>query len=238
MSAAIATSAGRSVAFFEHDYFRHDLLKGTLHNRGGTKMCYLPCELIQSLKDVLEEETGEAWSQILFRVGRIWGRRVARRFHAELQQFYQRPLDEMPMPEFVAILEGYFRYHGWGLLRLDFAHGESGVIQATLENGAFVELIGMSSKPVDSIVTGLLSEFFCQISDRTDVDCLETQCVACGAPVCRFVITTEARLSAVRRMAESGSTHDAILEQLVGKLACADLSQQDTQELGSRRRTR
>lgn len=212
------SGAFQPVPFFENDYLKYDLRRGTVHNRAGTKMCYLPSELIQALKEVLEDEVGDAWSQILHRVGRIWGRRVARRFQSELQQYYQRPLYEMPMPEFIGILEGYFRYHGWGRLRLDFSVAEGGVIMATLENGAFVELLGNSTTPVDSIVCGLLGEFFNQISERSDIDCLETECAACGAPVCRFLITIDARLAEARRLLAEGLKHDAIVERLVGPM--------------------
>lgn len=212
----LSAATNRSLPFFEGDYFHHDLRRGTLFNRAGTKMCYLPSELIQSLKEVLEEETGEAWSGILHRVGRIWGRRVARRFEGELEQFYHRSLHEMPMPEFVAIVEGYFRYHGWGRLRLDFTHADMGVVEASLDNGAFVELLGRSGQPVDSIVCGLLGEFFCQVADRNDLECIETECRACGAPRCRFVVTTSARLGPVRKALESFRGHEFVLEQLVG----------------------
>lgn len=228
-----------NLPFYEHDYFRHNLRRGTLHNRSGTKMCTMPSELLLALKQVLEEETGDAWRQILHRVGRIWGRRVARRFHKELTDYYNRPLHEMPTREFIHILEGYFRYHGWGRLSVSLSHGEAGFILAKLENSAFVEITGQSDAPVDSIVCGLLSEFFCQISERTDIDCVETECSATGAPACRFILGIEPRLERVRRQVASGVSHDAILtdlfpmRQITNEHRSSD--EVDTQEITGRR---
>ncbi len=223
-------SSERTIPFYENDYFAHNLRTGTLFNRSGTKMCYLPSELLLSLKQVMEEEIGDSWRQVVYRVGRIWGRRVARRLQKELTDFYNRPLHEMPVREFTAILEGYFRYHGWGDLRLELAHAHAGYIVATLENGAFVEVVGAGNGPVDSIVCGLLSEFLCQISERTDIDCVETECAATGRPRCTFILGIESRLGTVRRMVEEGRQHEEILGHIVPPLGKDEISDSDTQQ--------
>lgn len=221
------------IPFYENDYLEHDLLRGTVANRAGTKMCYMPAELVLGLIQILQEETGEEWRKILHRVGRIWGRRVAKRFQKEIAGFFGRPLHEMPVREFLPVLEGYFGYHGWGRLKVDLTHAEAGYIMARLENSAFVEILGASEEPVDSIVCGLLSEFFGQISERTDIDCVETECAARGRPSCHFVIGIEARLAAVRRMSEEGMAHDQIVASICPK-AESSLNDSDTQELSGR----
>lgn len=224
------SSEASPVPFYEHDFFRHDLRRGTLFNRSGTKMCYAPAELLLALKQVLEEETGPEWSRILLRVGRIWGRRVARRFQKELTDYFARPLHEMPMREFVPILEGYFRYHGWGRLTVDLSHADSGYILARLDNSAFAEIVGASAAPVDSIVAGLLAEFLCQLSERTDIDCVETECAAMGRPACTFVIGIEARLAVVRRLVGEGATHEEIVNAICRPQPPA-IHDSDTQEV-------
>lgn len=200
--------------FYETDYLRHDLLLGTLHNRNGTKLCYMAGELLFGIQKALEDETGPAWRLILKRCGRIWGRRVAQRFAAETSQFYNRPLNDLPMEEFVALLEGQFRYHGWGLLKLDFTHAEKGIIQASLRNSAFVESVGASATPIDSLVSGLLSELFQEVSERKDLECYETECTAQGKDVCRFVIGTEGRVGIVPELIEQGWSHDQVVRHL------------------------
>jgi predicted hydrocarbon binding protein len=212
-------TALKAVPFYETDYFIHDLAHGKLANRSGTKMCYLPSEMLLALQQVLAEETGPEWRAILLRVGRLWGRRVARRFQRELTDYYARPLHEMPMAELKTILEGYFRYHGWGRLTLDFSIGEQGFILATLDQSAFVEIVGQSEFPIDSIVSGLLAEFFCQLSDRTDLQCIETECSAMGHLHCRFIIGTESRLAPVIRYVEEGEPHLQIVNRLTGVVA-------------------
>lgn len=230
MTTALLDNGASVVPFYEHDFFTHDLRRGTLANRSGTKMCYLPPELLLALKQVLEEETGPEWTRIMHRVGRIWGRRVARRFQRELSDYFGRPLHEMPMREFVPILEGYFRYHGWGRLRLDLSQAESGFIFARLENSGFAEIVGASKTPVDSIVCGLLGEFLCQVSERTDIECVETECSAAGHPCCHFVIGIEARLAPVRRMLAEGRSHQEIATAICPQSALRS-DDSDTQEL-------
>lgn len=232
IATTVISEPQEAVPFYGGDYFRHDLQRGTLFNRYGTKMCYMPSELMLSLKQILAEETGEAWIGILKRAGRIWGRRVARRFEQEVTTFYGRPLHEMPVRELMSILEGHFAYHGWGDLTLDFDRAEHGFIMARLSNSAFVEITGRSPRPVDSLVCGLLSEFFCQLSERTDIDCVETECSAMGVPQCRFIIGTGARLSLVERMVDQGRSHEEIVLQICPESPRKHgLYESDTQEL-------
>lgn len=238
MTTALETSAANAagLAFYEQDYFRHDLRHGTLFNRYGTKMCFMPSELMLALKQILAEETGDAWTGILKRAGRIWGRRVARRFEQEVTAYYGRPLHEMPVRELMRILEGHFAYHGWGDLALDFDRAEHGFIMARLSNSAFVEITGRSPRPVDSLVCGLLSEFFCQLSERTDIDCVETECSAMGLPRCRFVVGIAPRLAIVERMVEQGRTHDEIeLHICPESPATDDVHESDTQKMDRRK---
>ncbi len=226
------TAGQQTLPFYERGYFRHKLSHGILHNRYGTKMCFMPSELMLALKQVLEEETGEAWVNILKRVGRIWGRRVARRFEKEITEYYSRPLHEIPVKELARILEGYFRYHGWGDLKLEFDRAEYGFIFARLQNSAFVEVTGRASMAVDSLVSGLLAEFFCQLSERTDIECIETECSAQGYPECRFVVGLASRLAIVERMTEEGASHEQIVQRICpNEVRVNNATKADTQKL-------
>lgn len=224
------STPSRSVPYYEEDYFRHNLAKGTLFNRAGTKMCMMPSEMLSGLQEVLEEETGDAWADILRKVGRIWGRRVARRFQKEMSEYYARPLHELPMRELVQLLEAFFRYHGWGDLRLDFSHSHHGFIAATLANSAMVEIIGKRNRPVDGVVCGLLSEFFCQLSERADLDCIETECATMGRPVCKFILGLSGRLAPVEGLLQGGLLHEEILATLCPEKEVTDEpAESDTQ---------
>jgi predicted hydrocarbon binding protein len=210
----IEDEAVSSEDFFLSDYLRHDLRKGTLFNRSGTKMCLMPSELLFGLRKALEDETGDAWRAILKRCGRIWGNRVARRFQREVTDYYGRPMHDLPMSEFTQLLEAYFRCHGWGNLRLDFSLASSGIITARLTNSAMVEVLGTSPQPVDSIISGLLAALIAQVSDRTDLECYETECTAMGATCCRFIIGLQGRLAKVPDWVESGVGHDDCIARL------------------------
>jgi predicted hydrocarbon binding protein len=170
------------------------------------------------LRKALEDETGDAWRAILKRCGRIWGNRVARRFQREVGDYYGRPLHDLPMDEFTRLLEAYFRCHGWGNLRLDFSLAASGIITARLTNSAMVEVLGTSPHPVDSIISGLLAALIAQVSDRTDIECYETECTAMGAACCRFIIGIQGRLSKVPDWVENGTGHDECIQRLGASL--------------------
>jgi predicted hydrocarbon binding protein len=200
--------------FFQSDYLKHDLRRGTLFNRSGTKMCMMPAELLFGLRKALEDETGDAWRAILKRCGRIWGNRVARRFQREVGDYYGRPLYDLPMSEFTQLIEAYFRSHGWGNLRLDFTLAPSGIITARMTNSAMVEVLGTSPQPVDSIISGLLGALIAQVSDRTDIECYETECTAMGATYCRFILGIQGRIAKVPAWVEEGLGHDACIERL------------------------
>lgn len=222
------------IPFFEDDYLRHDLRRGTLFNRSGTKMCYMPSEMVTALVTVLREETGDSWTAVMRRVGRLWGRRVAKRNAREFSDFYQRPLHDLPAKELAVLVEGFFRYSGWGLLTLDFSHARHGFITARLDNSAFVEVVGASDAPVDSIVAGLLAEFFAQVSERPDLDCIETECASMGAPACRFIVGIAARINPAERMRAARSTHDEIISELCPEENVETRDEFDTQPLDSR----
>jgi len=202
------------VPFYENDYFSHNLPLGTLHNRAGTKMCYMPGELFVGIQRALEDETGPAWRLILKRCGEIWGARVAKRFEEELRQFYGRAPGELPMEEFARIVEAHFRYHGWGNLELEWDHAERGLITATLSNSGFAEMIGSCNAPIDALVSGLLAALIGRFAERSDIVCYETECVAMGADRCRFILGSEARLAKVPDWIEDGTDHETIIELL------------------------
>ena len=202
------------IPFYEDDYLKHNLRRGAVYNRSGTKMCMLPSELLLGLHQTLEEEVGEMWHDVMGSIGRIWGRRVAERFERETTEYYNRPLHELPMAEFARLLEGFFRYNGWGLLKVDFSLASSGLLSARLENSAYVEIIGTAERPVDNIVAGLLGALVARVSEREDVVCYETECAAMGAPCCRFVVGISARLRSVPDWVSSGMSHEMIMGQL------------------------
>lgn len=201
-------------AIYENGYFQHDLRKGTLFNRYGTKFCYLPPELLLALQKTLEDETGPAWREVMKRIGRVWGARVAERFDKEFALHYGRPLHELPMHEFAGVVEAHFASHGWGDLKLDFSLAQHGFLAPTLRNSAFVEIVGASEWPIDAIVSGVLAEMVARIADRDDLECYETECAAQGAPACRFLLGLRERMARVPDMVESGYGHDDVVHRL------------------------
>ncbi len=202
------------VPFYEEDYFVHNLKKGSVHNRCGTKMCFMPNELLFGLYETLQEEVGDAWTQVIERVGKIWGKRVAKRFENEMTEYYGRPVYELPMTEFKKIVEAFFAYNGWGVLTLNFSHSDTGIITARLKNSAFAEILGTTNGRVDGIVSGLLGELFNQMSDREDIVCYETECISRGDNHCSFVMGISSRLKPVASWIDEGISQSEIVSRL------------------------
>lgn len=197
-------------SLFDDRQFLYDLRQGTLHNPGKTRMCLLSADLLGGIYQALLEEAGPAWSTILKHCGRVWGERQALRLDRECQSTLGSSLGDLPVARFLEIVTAWFRAHGWGVVVLDLAHSQRGIVCATLEHSVFAEIIpNPEGAPADPLVAGILAAWLSHLSGH-ELDCLQTACVTAGAPLSRFVISGAERL----RRAPAGVSHDDLLARL------------------------
>jgi predicted hydrocarbon binding protein len=200
--------------FFSHDSNRYDLAAGTAHNAAGSRVIYLSTDVVKGIHQALVDEAGPAWRLILKNCGTLWGRRVARHLDHELGLMFNTTPADLPVAEYLKLVEGYFSAHGWGLLALDLSKAEShGVITATLENSLFSEVLDQETSRVDFLIAGVLRTLFTHIAGQ-DLDCQEIASTRGGAPRGLFAITAAARLDALESRIEKGEPAHTLLASL------------------------
>lgn len=200
--------------FFSHDTNRYDLAAGTAWNAAGGRVIYLVADVVSGIHQALVTETGSAWRLILKNCGVLWGRRVAQHLDRELGLMFNANPADLPVSEYLRLIEGYFSGHGWGLLKFDLSRAEShGVITASMENSLFSEVLSEETARVDFLVSGILRSLFVHISGQ-ELDCQEIASVRAGAPRGLFVITAAKRLDALEERIEKGEAAEQLLETL------------------------
>ncbi len=200
--------------FFSHDTNRYDLLAGTASNAAGSRVIYLSADVVHGIYQALLNETGAAWRLILKNCGIIWGRRVAQHLDREVGLMFNASPADLPVDQYLRLIEGYFSAHGWGLLKLDLSKAEShGMITASFENSLFAEVLDQETSRVDFLVAGILRSLFAHVSGQ-EVDCQEIASIRAGAPRGLFVITAASRLDALEDKIEKGTAPEEVLSAL------------------------
>lgn len=205
---------GASAFYDPATYLRHDLGLGTATHRSGTKVVTLTSDFLRGLHRALTEETGEAWTLVLYRCGLIWGERVAERMEREFEAFYDRPLRELRMTLFVELLEEYFATNGWGRLTIDFRLANHGLVEFELADPLYASVIGRSDGACEFLVAGLLGSIFSRFAGAALL-CHQTECVSLGDPVSRFLLGDARRLDPVPGWVAERTRHDEMVRRLV-----------------------
>jgi uncharacterized protein len=200
--------------YSSQSYVQGDLEMGLLENRRGDRLLAIPSPLIEAIYSGLLKETGQATSLVLFNCGRWWGKNFYTRFRDEVTDYYEKPLVDMSMAEFLHCLKDCWATYGWGLMEFDQTHHQRGFIILRTTNSSFA-----NSAPSDhqgaacSLEAGVLSAFFSQLVGR-DLHTVQTTCESLGASSNTFIVGTRNRLESVESMLEKLESHDAIMTAL------------------------
>ncbi|MBF2087938.1 MAG: 4-vinyl reductase [Synechococcales cyanobacterium K44_A2020_017] len=199
--------------YFASDaYVQGDLELGLLENRRGERLLALPEMLLQGIYAGLEKETGQASRLVLYNCGRWWGKNFYARFCEELTDYYQTPMADMPMVEFIQCLEQCWVTHGWGRIKIDHSYQDRGFLVVTITNSPFTKQAPKGDQPVGFLEAGALCSFFSQLTGR-ELHCVQTTCESMGADSNRFVLGLPKRLEPAETMV-TNLDHDAIMQQL------------------------
>ncbi len=200
--------------FAESGYLAQDLKTGAIHNRAGARMIALTDDFLVSLHNGLQAELGDRAAAVLKAVARDWGRRAAEQFAAEMEKHYGKPLSELPLGLFATDLTEAFRRHGWGLFRLNFNQYAQGVLSIAVQNPIVGAIVKPSKRPVDGLLAGFLAGMFSHFA-AIELDCVQTDCQACGSGESRFVLTIPQRLSVLDGRTPNGRGHSEMLKEVL-----------------------
>src|SRR5262245_26184032 len=200
--------------FAESGYLSQDLKSGTMHNRAGARMVALTDGFLLTLLNSLELELGNRAAPVLKAAARDWGRRAAGQFAAELEKHYGRPIADLPLGLFAADLTEAFRHHGWGLFRFNFNQYSQGVLTVEVENAMVGAIVKPAKRPVEGLLAGFLAGMFSHLAG-VEVDCVQTDCRACGVGESRFVRRMPQRLGVLEGRTATGRGHAEILKEVV-----------------------
>jgi predicted hydrocarbon binding protein len=203
----------RGNLYAESTYLRTEPARGVTRTRMGTRMCALTADFLHGFRRAITDECGPAADTVFRSIGRKWGVLYARRFKKEVSEFYGKPLDEFSMALFQACLVEMFSHHGWGKVSLDLSRHTQGLFVVETAEPLFASLVERADRPVDTLMTGILAGFFSEISGQ-ELDCVQTRCKACGAPVSSFVLGLTARLGSAAAWVGEGVSHEDILRKL------------------------
>ncbi len=195
-------------------YVRGDLELGLLENRRGDRLLALPETLIQAIYSGLEAETGQASRLVLFNCGRWWGKNFYVRFCEEVSEYYNTPIAQMEMVEFLQCLQQLWKTHGWGTFELDNSYYQKGFLIIQIRNSPFAQLAPKGTQPVCFLEAGILSSFFSQLTGR-DLHCVQISCESLGAESNDFVIGLAERVKPIEAWVTEGEDREAILEKLM-----------------------
>jgi predicted hydrocarbon binding protein len=195
-------------------YFNLDLKTGVMRNRSGAKVITLSGYMLRGLYIGLKNETGPAWALIMRRCGEIWGERFAKRFLAEIGEFYAEDLNTMSMNRFNALVTELFANSGWGKVTLNYSLIPQGFVVAEVQSPIMGEVIGDAGERMDVLMEGIFKALFTQVAGKP-MDCFQTQCVAENATLSLFVIGLASRMESVPEWLEAGDRHDAIITKLL-----------------------
>jgi predicted hydrocarbon binding protein len=198
----------------EDSRFHWDLRQGVIFTPAKTRVCLFSADLLQGVYKAIVDEAGEAWSLIFKRCGCLWGARLARRLDQEFTLLYDKRPEDMPVLDYVRLIEAYFACHGWGRVRLHLDRAqEQGVVEITLTDSIFAEIIENPDEMVEPLMSGIFASLLSHIS-RRELECLQTSCASKGNDASRFVVSAPSRIAAIAAEARAGSSHDQLVARL------------------------
>lgn len=194
-------------------YVQGDFEIGLIENRRGSRLLAVPELLLAAIYSALEKETGQASGLVLFNCGRWWGKNFYRRFTEEVSEYYEKPLAEMEMIEFLQCLKQCWKTYGWGIIDLDFKYYQQGFLVVKIDNSPFAQAAPTIDNPVCFAEAGFLSAFFSQLTGR-DLHCIQTACESLQATSNQFILGLAERIKPAQAWLEEGQDHETIMERL------------------------
>jgi uncharacterized protein len=195
-------------------YVKGDLELGLLESRRGDRLIAIPNTLIEALYAGLEKETGQAARLVLFNCGKWWGKNFYTRFSEEVSEYYDKPLAELDMIDFLQCLKECWLTHGWGRFELDPAYHAQGLLIVKTFQSPYSKKLSAQTRPSCFMEAGILTSFFSRLTGR-DLLAVQISCESMEADCNRFVLGVTERLEIVETFIEEGLDHESIIQRLL-----------------------
>ncbi|MTF38674.1 V4R domain-containing protein [Cyanobacterium aponinum] len=194
-------------------YVQGDFELGLLETRLGSRLIALPEVFLQGVYEGLNEELGQASGLVLYNCGKWWGKSFYRRFLQEVSEYYETPLAQMEMVEFLSCLKQCWKTHGWGVIEFNFDYYSQGFIVVNTVNSPFVQAAPQGEGFACQPEAGILTSFFSQLTGE-DLLALQTSCESMGASANYFIIGLNERMKSAKAWLEEGHDHEMVINLL------------------------
>ena len=161
---SVSINAQSPPATLHNHYEAHKFLRreapGRLVNIHGQRNILVSEDFIIGYQVALEEEVGDAASEIMYRCGFEWGRQDIAGFETRFtEEFGRAPADA----KFGMMLETWWwplQAAGWGAWRYDLSHRKEGLVFVDLFDSAVAKSIGNVGKVVCHYYAGMFAAVF------------------------------------------------------------------------------
>ncbi|AFZ54089.1 V4R domain-containing protein [Cyanobacterium aponinum UTEX 3222] len=194
-------------------YVQGDFELGLLETRLGSRLIALPEVFLQGVYEGLNEELGQASGLVLYNCGKWWGKSFYRRFLQEVSEYYETPLAQMEMVEFLSCLKQCWKTHGWGVIEFNFDYYSQGFIVVNTVNSPFAQAAPQGEGFACQPEAGILTSFFSQLTGE-DLLALQTSCESMGASANYFIIGLNERMKSAKAWLEEGHDHEMVINLL------------------------
>ena len=198
---------------YQADKFLRREDAGRLVNIYGQRSILVSEDFIVGYQIALEEEVGDASTEIMYRCGFEWGRQDITGFDTRFTEEFGRTPGEA---KFGMMLETWWwplQAAGWGAWRYDLSHRKEGLVFVDLFDSAVARSIGNVGKVVCHYYAGMFAAVFGHLAQR-ELSGIEIQCYSMGEDYCRFLIGSSKRINAAQFWVAEGATATEVMGRL------------------------
>lgn len=189
--------------------FQADLSGGTAVDAAGHSTVLWPSELLDQLRETIEEEAGPVWRRVWKDCGRAWGRRIMDDLDRRCGELMGCTLENLPLEKFIEFVTEQVTAQGWGRLEVDLSLGpERGLICASLRNSVFGG--AQNGSAGDDLLAGMLASVLSKVSGEA-LDCVRAPAAGGGT---RFFITAGERLAGIEARIDAGEDAEKVFEKI------------------------
>lgn len=186
---------------------------GRLVNKYEQRAMIVTEDLIAGFNLALEEEVGDAASEIMYRCGYEWGKEDIESFCRNMEVEFGRSVDKMYLGMVLETWWWPWQVSGWGAWKYDLSHKKEGLIFVDIFHSAVAESAGNLGKVVCHYYAGMFAAVFSKFAKK-ELGSIEIQCYSMGEDFCKFLIGSSKRINASQFWVREGASAQEIIDRL------------------------